>query len=176
MQSCRVTSEPPVRRPLTEMHHLLRADPSLHLLTPPFLVYLAQYPSDYRLPSTLFSGTGTSPVSAPVAAQVSDSGSNGDAGGVRKAPDFLSVARTEGEITVLYSVSLGAETKAGGKESDEELEVRRRKTLGVLGLDEPRESDGPYAAIRVQGPLNLSKFTIAQFPAAYTSLTASRLL
>lgn len=142
----------------TRMSDLPKSSPSLHLLTPPFLVFLAQYPSDYRLPSTLFSGTGTSSASTAAAAHASAPDSTSDTG-ISKVPDFLGVARTEGEITVLYSISLDTEIDSEGKESDEELEVRRRKTLGALGLDEPRESDGPYAAIRVQGPLNLSKST-----------------
>lgn len=58
---------------------------------------------------------------------------------------FLTVTRTSEETTLLYGV------KNDGKEPNMD------EILASLGLPEPMNQDGPYAVLRVRGPLDLSE-------------------
>ena len=118
------------------MAPLDKSHPSLHLLIPPTRIYLAQYPASHTIPPTVFTPNSTS-----------DSDTD-------EAEEFLSVTRSKGETTVLYSIPLPA--GAGDELDGGAVEGRRKERLARLGLGEPGEADGHYAAIKVQGPLDLS--------------------
>lgn len=90
-----------------------KSDPSLHLVVPPFVVHIAQYPPGTAIPPSL----------------------------LKADIPFLSITRSPGEITILY----GADT------SDD----AGTEWLASSGLPEPIAKDGPYAVLRVRGPLVL---------------------
>jgi hypothetical protein len=101
------------------------SESSLHLIVPPFIVYLAQYPSGFPIPSSLFQAD----------------------------LPFLSFTRTPMETTVLVGVSDDI-SPASPREGRGQLEL---STLFLdLGLPAPKCQDGPYAVLRVKGPLDLS--------------------
>jgi hypothetical protein len=158
--------------PTENMPTLPKTDPALHLLIPDFLIYLAQYPANYAIPSTLFAPPTDHKPPSDDNESADSPRAQGGISSIRTRPDirvdFLSVTRSEGEITILYSIPYAHASSSSGDGSavgegingtsdGAALEEKQKAALQMLKLDEPDEGDGPYAAIRVQGPLDLSE-------------------
>lgn len=116
------------------MPALDKSFPALHLLTPPYRIYIAQYPIDQKIPDSVWSG--------------------GDR-------EFLSVTRAPGEITVVFSIVSGGNggSGAGGQDEVVQKDAVALKVLAQMGLPKPREIDGSYGVLRVKGPLDLSEYS-----------------